>query len=272
MHMFFFQRKKKSKRQITFRSIDTLFFAISVSSFHSPCMHICVALFDVHKDAHIFLHGKQKSKRRVLFFRCFCLFFSVPKYAHVYCRGKRRTKGKWRWKSAVICLFPALSPLFQSLYMHRFRLRRCAERVEVFFFSGKKEKPKDDAIGGVYASALSPLFHLIFSFLPLYLHRGLRPRLVCGKGEGILFSEKKEEQKTDNVRGNRHLLFRHFCLFFSPSIHFGCRLFFCVSSSPAGVQTSPGEGGGFTPPLESVRKRVFDPLHFFRGRVEPKDR
>lgn len=133
-----FSKEKKSKRQITFRSIDTLFFAISVSSFHSPCMHICVALFDVHKDTHIFLHGKEKSKRRMLFFRCFCLFFSVPKYAHVYCRGKRRAKGKWRWKSAVICLFPALSPFFQSLYLHRLRLRRtCGKGGGALFFREK---------------------------------------------------------------------------------------------------------------------------------------
>lgn len=83
--------------------------------------------------------------------------------------------------------------------------------------------------------AFSPLFHLIFSFLPLYLHRGLRPRLVCGKGEGVLFSEKKEEQKTDNVRDTNICPFAISVSSFSPSIHFGCRLFFCVSSSPAGV-------------------------------------
>lgn len=170
-----FSKEKKSKRQITFRSIDTLFFAISVSSFHSPCMHICVAMFDVHKDTHIFLHGKEKSKRRMLFFRCFCLFFSVPKYAHVYCRGKRRAKGKRRWKSAVICLFPALSLFFSApLPAQASPEENVRKGWRYSFFQGKRKNQR----------------RVLFS-------RGLRPFLVCVKMHMFFFSGKKEKPKDD---------------------------------------------------------------------------
>ena len=68
-------------------------------------------MFDVYKDTHIFLQEKKKSKRRTLLFLRLSGFFSVPMYAH------------------------------------RLRLRRCAERVEVFF-QGKRKSQRQMASRG----------------------------------------------------------------------------------------------------------------------------
>lgn len=113
--------------------------------------------------------------------------------------------------------------------------------MEVFFFSGKKEKPKDDDIGGVYVSALSPLFQLLFSFLPLYLHTSAQPfssaspppRLVSRPAPGrvgvsppgeraekglrpvALFQGKSGTKRQMTSRWHRYLLFRRLCFFFS---------------------------------------------------------
>ena len=78
MHIFYCRGKRKTKGKWQRRSVDTCLFAHSVSSFPSPCMHIFVAMLDVYKDAHIFLHGKEKSKRKITAFPPpFHLFFVV---------------------------------------------------------------------------------------------------------------------------------------------------------------------------------------------------
>lgn len=108
MHIFYCGGKRKTKAKWRRRSVVICFFAHSASLFQFPCMHIFHLVENVYKDTHIFLHGKEKSKRRMLFFRCFCLFFSVPKYAHrlrlrrtcgksggiLFFRGKGKIKGK----------------------------------------------------------------------------------------------------------------------------------------------------------------------------------
>ena len=87
-------------------------------------------------------------------------------------------------------------------------------------------------------SAFSPLFHLIFSFLPLYLHassqpfssasppprlvfkpapgRGLRPILMCGKGASTRCSFFQGERKDKRMVASRGI---GLCLFgdFVPS-------------------------------------------------------
>ena len=222
----------------------------------------------MYKDAHILFSGKKEEPKEKAVFPGSSTLFGVRKDAHVLFSGeKEEPKESGGGRAQLSAFSPLFRFFFQSFYLHRLRLGRRAERVEVFFFSGKKEKPKENGGGGVYVSALSLLFRLLFSFLPLYLHR-LRLRRACGKSRGVLFSEKKEEQKTNNVRGNRHLLFRHFCLFFSPSIHFGCRLFFCVSPPRLVSRPAPGRVG-VSPPGERAEKGL-RPVVLFQGKSGTK--
>ena len=130
MHIFYCRGKRKTKGKWQRRSVDTCLFAHSVSSFPSPCLHICIAMLDVYKDAHIFLQRKEKSKRKItafpplfhLFFVVFDPFWCADKYAHYFCRRKRKIKAKWRRRSVDNRFFAHSASLFQFPCMHIFHL------------------------------------------------------------------------------------------------------------------------------------------------------
>lgn len=116
-------------------------------------------------------------------------------------------------------------------------------------------------------TCFSPSFHLLFSFHPLYLHATAQPFASAR----FLFSEKKEKPKENGGGGvyvsALSLLFRLLFSFLPLYLHTAAQPFFFYVSSPAGVQTSPGERD-FVP--VGLRKRVFDPLFFFREKRKTK--
>ena len=124
------QRKEKSQRKVAPKGCSLFFSSISSSPFHSPCLHICSAMLDVYKDAHIFLQGKEKNKRKItafsplfhLFFVVFDPFWCANKYAHYFCRRKRKTRAKWRRRSVDNRFFAHSASLFQFPCMHIFHL------------------------------------------------------------------------------------------------------------------------------------------------------
>lgn len=162
-HILFSGKKGETKENAVFPPISSSFF-------QSPSMHM------------FFFQRERKSQRMMaseecsyLSFRGLRPFFGVRKDTHVlFFREKRRAKGWWLCKSVDTCFSPSFHLLFSfhPLYLHATAQPFASAR---FLFSEKKEKPKDDDIGGVYVSALLLLFRLLFSFLPLYMHTSAQP-------------------------------------------------------------------------------------------------
>lgn len=134
---------------------------------------------------------------------------------------KEKSKEKWLWRSINTCFFATSASSFSpsSLILTH---NGTTLLVSTLSFFQRKRKSQRKVAAVAQMPVFSPLFQLLFSFLPLYLHTSAQPFSSASLLPGWC---------SDQLRG----------------------------------------GWGFHP-LESVRKRVFDPLHFFRGRVEPKDR
>ena len=115
-----------------------------------------------------------------------------------------------------------------------------------------------------------------FAFFSVPLPAQASPEENVRKGwRYSFFQGKRKSQRMMTSEACMYLPFRRsssFFFLFFPFIYthrhnpFRLRLLL-----PGWCPDQPRGGWGFHP-LESVRKRVFDPLRFFRGRVEPKDR